>query len=104
MLSVPEPRLIGACIYPHRLVVYSGSTLWTVNRLEVLFEIDQLDEVVNVQPLYRQSIVILGNTRNVVFVATRAGTVYAFDADNAASLQQPHPWLWRTSLVRAGVH
>jgi hypothetical protein len=70
-----------------------------VERLEVLFKYDSLDDLVNAQPLYLQGIVIAG-TLNVVFVATRSATVYAFDADVVHT--GPKPWLWKRSLVMAG--
>lgn len=60
----------------------------------------QVDGQVYAQPLYVARLSVAGKgTRNVVFVATQADTVYAFDADNArGSNAQP---LWQASLVDA---
>lgn len=50
------------------------------------------------QPLYVPGVVIAGKgTHNVVYVVSELGTVYAFDADDAA---QSTP-LWKTSLLAA---
>ncbi len=56
-----------------------------------------LDGVCFAQPLYAAQLSIGGANHNVVFAATEAGSVYAFDADvfNAGA----QPWLWRRSLV-----
>ena len=56
-----------------------------------------VDDVVHAQPLYMQNLRIGGVAVNAVFLATRSGTVYAFDADNWRS--GTSPWLWKTSLV-----
>lgn len=57
-----------------------------------------VDGQVYAQPLYVARLSVPGKgTRNVVFVATQADTVYAFDADNARGANaQP---LWQASLV-----
>ena len=72
----------------------------------VLFEYgsDVIDDVINAQPLYMHGVLIAGVTFNVVFVVTRSATVYAFDADRLHTQRagQP-PWLWKRSLVNAGV-
>jgi outer membrane protein assembly factor BamB len=48
------------------------------------------------QPLYMPNVNIGGQLHNVVFVATAHDSVYAFDADNPATL-------WQTSFLSAGV-
>ena len=45
-----------------------------------------VDEEVFAQPLYVPGVVIGGSKHNVVFVATMGNSVYAFDADSAASI------------------
>lgn len=68
----------------------------------LLFQYDAavLDAIMYAQPLYAERLSISGKKHNVVFVATEAASIYAFDADtfNAA----PQPWLWRRSLVNPG--
>jgi len=51
-----------------------------------------VDGHVYAQPLYVPGLTIAGSKRNVLFVATEHNTVYAFDADSAASA------LWSTNL------
>jgi hypothetical protein len=77
-------------------------TTKNVGGLGVLFTYgpDVLDDVINAQPLYLQGVMIAGEILNVVYVATRSATVYAFDADNFRNSRQP--WLWKRSLVSAG--
>ncbi len=53
-----------------------------------------VDGPIYAQPLYMQGVEIDGQARNVVFVATLANTVYAFDADAKAQTKA----LWSTSL------
>jgi len=54
-----------------------------------------VDGQIYAQPLYLSEIAIAGQgTRNVVYVATEHNTVYAFDADNAATSAP----LWHTNL------
>ena len=49
------------------------------------------------QPLYVPNVTIAGQTHNVIYVATEADSVYAFDADsNTGANANP---LWRASLV-----
>ena len=53
------------------------------------------DGKVDAQPLYLSALEIAGTKHNVVFVATERDTVYAFDADDGATL-------WKVSLLGAG--
>ena len=49
------------------------------------------------QPLYVPNVTIAGQTHNVIYVATEADSVYAFDADsNTGANANP---LWRASLI-----
>ena len=50
------------------------------------------DGKVDAQPLYLSALEIAGAKHNVVFVASERGTVYAFDADDGATL-------WKASLL-----
>ena len=54
-----------------------------------------VDGKVDAQPLYLSALSINGTSHNTVFVATEAGSVYAFDADNGTTL-------WHVSLLGAG--
>jgi hypothetical protein len=54
-----------------------------------------VDEEVHAQPLYVPNLAIAGGTHNVVYVATMGNSVYAFDADNAATANTP---LWSVNL------
>ena len=68
-----------------------------------------IDDIINAQPVYMQGVAIAGAVWNVIFVATRSATVYAFDADQHHYVQKsgqvgglvPPLWLWRRSLVNA---
>jgi hypothetical protein len=53
------------------------------------------DGTINAQPLYLSQLTIGGATRNVVFIATEHGSVYAVDAATYATL-------WKVSLIPAG--
>ncbi|HTS37506.1 MAG TPA: hypothetical protein VMH04_17650 [Candidatus Solibacter sp.] len=53
------------------------------------------DGLVDAQPLYISNLSIAGVTHNVVIVATEHGTVYAYDADNGASL-------WHITTLKSG--
>ena len=54
-----------------------------------------VDGKVDAQPLYLANIVAGGQLRNVLYVATEHGSVYAFDADNGTQL-------WKTSILGTG--
>jgi hypothetical protein len=56
---------------------------------------DTVDGKVDAQPLYLANVVIGGQFRNVLYVATEHDSVYAFDADSGAQL-------WKTSILGAG--
>ena len=54
------------------------------------------DGLVDAQPLYASAVTIAGNgTHNLLIVATEHDSVYAFDADNGASI-------WKVSLLKSG--
>jgi outer membrane protein assembly factor BamB len=53
------------------------------------------DGKVDAQPLYLANLTISGRSRNVLYVGTEHGTLYAFDADDGTGL-------WQTSLLGAG--
>ena len=56
-----------------------------------------VDGQVYAQPLYVPNVTIAGQTHNVIYVATEADSVFAFDADsNAGANANP---LWRASLI-----
>jgi hypothetical protein len=54
-----------------------------------------VDGKVEAQPLYLGALPVKGASRNVLFVATEHGSVYAFDSDTFALL-------WKVSLLAAG--
>jgi hypothetical protein len=54
-----------------------------------------VDGKVDAQPLYLSQLSIAGGTHNVLYVATEADSVYAFDAQSGAIL-------WKVSLLGAG--
>ncbi len=54
-----------------------------------------VDGEVWAQPLYVPNLSIAGGTHNAVFVATQGNSVFAFDADNAATASTP---LWSINL------
>lgn len=60
-----------------------------------------VDGNIYAQPLYMSNLAIAGGTHNVVFVATDAGSVYAFDADSNAQVNGQN-WLWRNKLATPG--
>jgi outer membrane protein assembly factor BamB len=53
---------------------------------------DTVDGKVDAQPLYLANVMIAGEQRNVLYVATEHASVYAFDADTGAQL-------WKTSVL-----
>src|ERR1700686_3494216 len=53
------------------------------------------DGLVDAQPLILNAITIAGTVHNVLIVATEHGTVYAYDADNGASL-------WQITTLKSG--
>jgi outer membrane protein assembly factor BamB len=53
------------------------------------------DGKVDAQPLYLDNFTVGGRSRNVLYVGTEHGTLYAFDADDGTRL-------WQTSLLGAG--
>jgi hypothetical protein len=56
---------------------------------------DTVDGKVDAQPLYLANVIVGGQFRNVLYVATEHGSVYAFDADSGAQL-------WKTSILGTG--
>lgn len=77
---------------PHETILKVAN----VPHLKQLFT-QHVNAQVYAQPLYMHGLAIPGQgTHNVVFVATEADTVYAFDADAS------HPVLWRRTLLPAG--
>jgi hypothetical protein len=56
---------------------------------------DAVDGKVDAQPLYLANVVMGGQFRNVLYVATEHDSVYAFDADSGAQL-------WTTSILGPG--
>jgi hypothetical protein len=70
--------------------------LLRAGRFKKLFPPIGVDGPIYGQPLYVSNLLISGQMHNVVFVATEADTVYAFDADDGG----PTP-LWSESLLSA---
>jgi hypothetical protein len=54
-----------------------------------------VDGLVDAEPLYLSSLTVGGNTHNVLIVATEHDSVYAFDADNGATL-------WHVTTLKTG--
>src|SRR5208337_2183511 len=50
------------------------------------------------QPLYIPNVTIQGQSHNVVYVATMADSVYAFDADTGVGLNG-NAWLWHVNFT-----
>lgn len=74
------------------------------DRLSLAFS-QPVDGQVYAQPLYVNGLDLpTFGARNVVFVATEAGSVYAFDAEvpDPMPAGAPGPWYWKTSLVPPG--
>ncbi len=59
-----------------------------------------VDGKVDAQPLYLSNVQIAGQKKNVLYVATEHGSVYAFDADSTNGLTSTS--LWKTSTLSAG--
>src|SRR3984893_1559464 len=53
---------------------------------------------VDAQPLYLSNLSIPGGTKNVLYVATEHGCVYAFDADSIGSSASKPLWITSTQL------
>lgn len=80
------------------------TTLTTANVNQAKFgKLGELmvDGKVDAQPLYLSNVVITGvGTKNVLYVATEHGSVYAFDADNVSGTAAKP--LWRISTQLSG--
>jgi hypothetical protein len=78
------------------------TTLTTANVNQAKFgKLGELmvDGKVDAQPLYLSSVVITGvGTKNVLYVATEHGSVYAFDADNVSGTTAKPLWQISTQL------
>jgi len=59
-----------------------------------------VDGLVDAQPLYLSQVSISGQTKNVLYVATEHGSVYAFDADSINGTTTAY--LWKTSTLGSG--
>ena len=59
-----------------------------------------VDGKVDAQPLYLSQVTIGGQTKNVLYVATEHGSVYAFDADSINGTASTV--LWKTSTLGSG--
>ncbi len=59
-----------------------------------------VDGKVDAQPLYLSQVTIGGQKRNVLYVATEHGSVYAFDADSINGTTSS--FLWKTSTLGSG--
>ncbi len=57
-----------------------------------------VDGRVDAQPLYLSQVSIGGQKKNVLYVATEHGSVYAFDADSVSGTNSVI--LWKTSTLR----
>ncbi|WP_255550958.1 PQQ-binding-like beta-propeller repeat protein [Granulicella sp. dw_53] len=56
---------------------------------------DTVDGKVDAEPLYLANLTVAGLLRNVLYVATEHGSLYAFDADTNTQL-------WKTSVIPSG--
>jgi hypothetical protein len=56
-----------------------------------------VDGLVDAQPLYLSAVPMSGGSKNVLYVATEHGSVYAFNADSVGSTP-----LWKVSLLGSG--
>ena len=59
-----------------------------------------VDGKVDAQPLYLSGVTISGQSKNVLYVVTEHGSVYAFDADTVNGATAT--FLWKTSTLLAG--
>jgi Ig-like domain-containing protein/immunoglobulin I-set domain protein len=59
-----------------------------------------VDGLVDAQPLYLSQVTVAGQTKNVLYVATEHGSVYAFDADSINGTTTA--FLWKTSTLASG--
>src|SRR6266581_9013348 len=59
-----------------------------------------VDGKVDAQPLYLSQVTINGQKKNVLYVATEHGSVYAFDADSINGMTSA--FLWKTSTLGSG--
>jgi hypothetical protein len=59
-----------------------------------------VDGLVDAQPLYLSQVSVGGQTKNVLYVATEHGSVYAFDADSINGTTST--FLWKTSTLGSG--
>lgn len=59
-----------------------------------------VDGHVDAQPLYLSQVTIVGQKKNVLYVATEHGSVYAFDADSINGTTST--FLWKTSTLGSG--
>jgi hypothetical protein len=59
-----------------------------------------VDGLVDGQPLYLSQVTIGGQMKNVLYVATEHGSVYAFDADTISGTTSA--FLWKTSTLGTG--
>lgn len=59
-----------------------------------------VDGKVDAQPLYLSQVSVGGQMKNVLYVATEHGTVFAFDADSIKGATSA--FLWRTSTLGSG--
>ncbi|HEX4545889.1 MAG TPA: hypothetical protein VH110_05975 [Candidatus Acidoferrum sp.] len=59
-----------------------------------------VDGKVDAQPLYLSQVTIGGQKKNVLYVATEHGSVYAFDADSSSG--STSTFLWKTSTLGTG--
>jgi hypothetical protein len=59
-----------------------------------------VDGRVDAQPLYLSQVTVGGQKKNVLYVATEHGSVYAFDADSING--NTSTFLWKTSTLGAG--
>src|SRR5260370_25905995 len=59
-----------------------------------------VDGKVDAQPLYLSQVTINGQKKNVLYVATEHGSVYAFDADSLSGTTST--FLWKTTTLASG--